>query len=63
MKSVSALFGRDQFVMLFDRDEDFIGREEIFHNINRILSNRRTVRRLILAGLGGIEYAIVLNKI
>jgi hypothetical protein len=49
--------------MPFDRDEDFVGREKVLHSIDRILSDRRTVRRLALAGLGGIGYAIVLDRI
>jgi hypothetical protein len=49
--------------MLFDKDEDFIDREEILYSIDRILSDRRTVRRLILAGLRGIGYVTVFDKI
>jgi hypothetical protein len=45
--------------MPFDRDEDFVSREDVIHNIDRILSDRRTVRRLALAGLGGIGCATV----
>ena len=48
--------------MPFDRDEDFIGREDVIHNINSILSNRRTVRRIALTGLGGIGYAKIFNR-
>jgi len=49
--------------MPFDRDEDFVGREEVLHSIDRILSDRRPVRRLALAGLGGIGYVTVLGRI
>ena len=49
--------------MLFDKDEDFVGREKIFHGINRILSDRRTVRRLTLVGLERIRYIIILDRI
>jgi hypothetical protein len=63
VEPTAALSGRDQFVMPFDRDQDFIGREDVIHNIGCILSDRRTVRRVALAGLGGIGYATVLDKI
>ena len=49
--------------MPFDRDEDFVGREDVLHNIGRIFSDRRLIRRVALAGLGGIGYATVLDKI
>jgi hypothetical protein len=49
--------------MPFDRDEDFIGREKVFYSIDCIFSDGRIVRRLILTGLGEIEYAIVLDRI
>jgi hypothetical protein len=48
--------------MLFDKNENFIGRKKVFHNINRILSNYRTVRRLALAGLERIKYITVLDR-
>jgi len=48
--------------MLFDKDEDFVGYEEVFYSINCILSDRRTVRRLALAGLEGIGYVIILDR-
>ena len=62
MKLIPALSGRNQFVMLFDKDEDFVGYEEVFYSINCILSDRRTVRRLALAGLEGIGYVIILDR-
>jgi hypothetical protein len=57
-----ALSGRNQFVVPFDRDEDFVGREDTLHNVDRILSEQ-TVRRLALAGLGGVGYVTILNGI
>ena len=47
--------------MPFDKDEDFVGREHVLHNIDRILSEQ-TVRRLALAGLGGIGWVIIVNR-
>ena len=49
--------------MPFDKDKDFVGREDVIHNIDRILSERHTSRRVALSGLGGIGCAKVFESI
>lgn len=63
MELILAPSGRDQFVIPFDRDQDFVGRGKVMHHIDRIFSDRRTVWRFALAGLGGIGYSIIFDRI
>ena len=43
-------------VMPFERDEDFVGREDIIKMIDESFSKSRFTRRVALVGLGGIGY-------
>ena len=46
-------------VMPFERDEDFVGREDIIKMIDESFSKSRSTRRVALVGLGGIGYEII----
>jgi hypothetical protein len=56
IERVSALSGQSQFVVPFNRDEDFVGREDVIGEIDHILSDPKKARRVALAGLGGVGY-------
>lgn len=53
---------QNQYILPFSRDQNFVGREEIIDNIDLILSDDRTVRRLALVGLGGIGYPSLFDE-
>lgn len=54
VEPIPTISERVPFVIPFDRDQDFVGREDVIEHIDRVLFDRRAVRRLALAGLGGI---------
>jgi NAD-dependent SIR2 family protein deacetylase len=50
--------GRNQSILPFGRDEDFVGREEIIKKIEQVFSESQSLRRVALEGLGGVGYAV-----
>lgn len=46
------------FVMPFAQDKDFVGREDILTSLDEGFSQSTTLRRMALAGLGGIGYDV-----
>ena len=46
-------------VMPFERDEDFVGREDIIKMIDESFSKSQYNRRVALVGLGGIGYETI----
>lgn len=45
--------------MPFAQDEDFVGREDILASLEEGFSQSTTLRRMALAGLGGIGYGVL----
>ena len=44
--------------MPFAQDNDFVGREDILTGIDEGFSHPTTLRRIALAGLGGVGYVV-----
>ena len=44
--------------MPFAQDKDFVGREDILASIDEGFSHPTTMRRIALAGLGGVGYDV-----
>lgn len=45
-------------LMPFAQDKDFVGREDILTSLDEGFSQSTTLRRMALAGLGGIGYDV-----
>jgi hypothetical protein len=46
--------GRNQSILPFGKDEDFMGREKIISKIDQMFCEFRSLRRVILEGLSGV---------
>ena len=46
-------------VMPFAQDKDFVGREDILMSLDEGFSHSTSLRRMALAGLGGIGYGLL----
>ena len=48
--------------MPFAQDKDFVGREDILRSIEQGFAQPTTLRRIALAGLGGVGYVVSPGK-
>jgi len=62
VEPISVSSGQSHSLMPFTRDEDFISRDDIIQEIDRIFSVPNTIRRVALTGLGGVGYVQVTSK-